>query len=96
MCSSALNIFQGKTLVFGVSPNSLNHESFFPWSLSYQGPFGDALYQVVKAGEDSGVREYGSPYAMGNGNETGSGEVWGMLFQVLERGKDKEETRVGL
>lgn len=60
MCSSVLNIFQGKTLVFGVSPNSLNHEPF-SWSLSYQGPFGDALCQVVKARGDSGMREYGSP-----------------------------------
>lgn len=47
ICSSALKMCPGKTLVLGVSPNSLNHESFLSRSLGYRGPFGDTLYRVV-------------------------------------------------
>ena len=45
--------------MFGVSPNSLDHESFFSGSLSNQDPLGDSfedrLCEGIKAREDSRV-----------------------------------------
>lgn len=71
---------------------------FFSWSLNNQDPFGDSfgdtLYQGIKAREDSRLdivpgRKWGNRMRLAQ--ERGVGNI---ECQVLERGEDKEETKM--
>ena len=67
MCTK--NDSREKTLMFGVSPNSLDHESFFSWSLRNQSllrnSFRDMLHQGLKAVEALAHVDSGASRQMG-------------------------------